>query len=239
MKSKNVKLDKNYYENAWNQWDDMKSYGPASRHVRRLVISMLKGLQFTTFLDAGCGAGTLLQDIRTHFPKVQLNGVEFADSGVEIARRKNPWAKIYPLDLEKQALPESFDLVTCVDVLEHIQDDLNALNNLRRMTTKYLLVVVPTGPLFEQERISVGHVHGYIPKEVDQKLEQSDFKIMKRMAWGFPFYNLYRRLVMIMPSESLGGKFDFKKKFISECVYWLLYLNVPFGGERYFVLCSV
>jgi trans-aconitate methyltransferase len=239
MKPKEVKLDKEYYENAWNQWDDMKTFGPSSRHVRRLVLSMLKGVQFDNYLDAGCGAGTLLQDIKISFPLVQLNGVEYANTGVEIARQKNPWAKIYQLNLEKQALPQSFDLVTCIDVLEHIQDDLGAIHNLHKMTAKYLLVVVPTGPLYEKERINVGHVHGYKQKEINQKLEQSGFKIIKSMAWGFPFYNLYRRLTMNMPSESLGGKFDFKKRFVSECIYWLLFLNLSIGGERYFVLCSV
>jgi hypothetical protein len=62
---------------------------------------------------------------------------------------------------------------------------------------------------------------------------------MKSMAWGFPIYTLYRRLVMNMPEESVSGKFGLKKKIISQVVYWLLFLNLPFGGERYYVLCQV
>jgi 2-polyprenyl-3-methyl-5-hydroxy-6-metoxy-1,4-benzoquinol methylase len=160
LNSSKTKFNKQYYENAWQQWEDMKIYGPSSRHVRRLTQKIIKPLQFNSVLDAGCGAGTLLEDISDHYPHVQLNGAEFAESGVELARKRNPDAHIYHLDLEKQALKKKFDLVTCIDVLEHIPDDRQAISNLRKMTNKYLLLVVPTGPLFEQERVNVGHVHG-------------------------------------------------------------------------------
>jgi SAM-dependent methyltransferase len=237
VNQKKLKLDKQYYENAWGQWDDMKSFGPSSRHVRRLTLKMIRGLKFETCLDAGCGVGTLLQDIHGHYPEVKLNGAEYADSGVAVARQKNPHANIHQLDLAKQALPQIFDLVTCVDVLEHIVDDQSAMDHLHEMTSHYLLVVVPIGPLFEQERINVGHVHGYSQSEVKAKLEKAGFKILKDMAWGFPFYTLYRRLVMNMPEETVSGNFDWKKRVISEILYWLLFINLPFGGERYYVLC--
>jgi SAM-dependent methyltransferase len=239
MNSLKTNTQKQYYENAWQHWEDMKSFGPSSRHVRRLSQKIIKTLQFNSILDAGCGAGTLLQDISSHFPHVQLNGAEYAESGVRLARKKNPNARIYQLDLEKRALKRKFDLVTCIDVLEHIREDERAISNLRKMTNKYLLVVVPTGPLFEQERVNVGHIHGYNRKEINDKLAASGFKIVKSMAWGFPLYNIYRRLVMNMPEESIGGQFGNKKKFISQVVYWLLFLNLPFGGERYYVLCEV
>jgi len=238
MKQKKVESDQQFYENSWGQWDDMKSFGPSSRHVRRLILKMIKGLRFDTYLDAGCGVGTLLQDIHVHYPDAKLYGAEYSDSGTAIARQKNPNANICQLDLAKQTLPQKFDLVTCVDVLEHIVNDQNAMNHLYKMTSQYLLVVVPTGPLFEQERLSVGHVHGYSHLEVKTKLEKAGFKILKDMAWGFPLYTLYRRLVMNMPEETTGGNFDWKKKVISEILYLLLFINLPFGGERYYVLCS-
>ena len=238
MKQKKIESDQQFYENAWGQWDDMKSFGPSSRHVRRLTLKMIKDLRFDTYLDAGCGVGTLLQDIHAQYPEVKLNGAEYSHSGTTVAQQKNPDAKIFQLDLAKQALPQKFDLVTCVDVLEHIINDQDAINHLHAMTSHFLLVVVPTGPLFEQERISVGHVHGYSRSEVKAKLEKAGFKILKEMAWGFPLYTLYRRLVMNMPEETVSGSFDWKKRAISEILYLLLFINLSFGGERYYVLCS-
>jgi trans-aconitate methyltransferase len=238
MKKQPIKIDQQYYENAWGQWDDMKSLGPASRHVRRLILSMIKDLDFVTFLDAGCGVGTLLMDIHHHYPQVDLNGAEFSQKGTELARQKNPYAKIHQLDLTQKALPQKFDLVTCVDVLEHIEDDQSALENLHQMTAKYLLLVVPTGPLFEQERIHVGHVHGYSHDEVKQKLQKAGYQVIKEMAWGFPLYTIYRRLIMNVPEEAVGGHFDWKKKLVSEITYLILFINLPFWGDRYYVLCQ-
>ncbi|HEY59765.1 MAG TPA: class I SAM-dependent methyltransferase [Anaerolineae bacterium] len=232
-------VEKEYYEDAWKRWDDMKSFGPASRHVRRLIFQMIKNLSFSSVLDAGCGAGTLLIEMRKRYPQIELRGVEYAFTGVSAAREKNPDAKIRQLDLVKQHLPASFDLVTCIDVLEHIQDDVSTLRNLRKMTRKYFLLVVPTGPLFKQEKIKVGHVHGFSRKEVLLKLRDAGFKVEKKIAWGFPFYNIYRRIVMNMPKDAVGGKFSQRKKMLSNILYWLLFLNLPIGGERFFVLSSV
>jgi SAM-dependent methyltransferase len=238
MKKQDLKLGQQYYEEAWEQWDDMKSLGPSSRHVRRLTLKMIRGLDFLTFMDAGCGVGTLLGDIHQQYPKVKLHGVEFSKKGTETARKKNPQAKIQQLDLAKKTLPQKFDLVVCVDVLEHIQDDQLALNHLHQMTAGYFLLVVPIGQLFEQERIRVGHVHGYSIIELKNKLLQAGFTVVKDMAWGFPLYTLYRRLVMNIPEEAVSGHFDWKKKLISEVTYLLLFLNLPFWGDRYYVLCK-
>lgn len=237
MKKRQIRLDQEYYDLSWDKWDDMKSLGPSSRHVRRLTLKMIRGLKFRSLLDAGCGVGTLLADMHLHFPEVELSGVEYSSKGVSIARRRNPYASIRQMDLSQTALPQKFDLVTCIDVLEHIADDVSVLNNLHRMTAHHFLLVVPIGPLFEQEKINVGHVHGYSRKELKEKLSKAGFRVIKEMAWGFPFYTIYRRLIMNLPENATGGQFDWKKRLISKITYLILFLNLPFWGDRFFVLC--
>jgi hypothetical protein len=100
-------------------------------------------------------------------------------------------------------------------------------------------VVVPIGPLFEVERGRVGHVHGYSQAEVDAKLIRAGFRILKSMAWGFPFYNLYRRVLHLLPKQYPVGQFSSGKIIISWVLYYALFLNLPFWGERYFVLAEV
>lgn len=232
-----MKLDNNFYDEAWCQWDDMKEYGPVSRHVRRLVLELLKDIEFASVLDVGCGVGTLLNAIHARYPSARLGGTEYSE--VAIARTQARFSSIetHKLNLSIEALPETYDLVTCVDVLEHIEDDSTAMENLRAMTKDHLVVVVPLGPLFEVERVRVGHVHGYSRKEVDRKLRQSGFEIVRTIQWGFPLYNLYRRLLHKLPESTVTGKYDFRKQFIAFVTYWLLFFNLPFWGERYFVLC--
>lgn len=230
--------DQQLYETAWGIWDDMKEYGPASKHVRRLIFTLLSRISFASVLDVGCGVGNLLSEIHIKYPGVILNGTEYAQSGLEVAKKRISDGKFQLLDLSKESLPNQFDLVTCIDVLEHIPEDISALTNLRAMTRKYLLVVVPLGPLFEAERTRVGHVHGYSRRGFEEKLNQSHFKVIKSIQWGFPFYNIYRRILHHLPESTVNGSYSLGKRVVSKLVYFFLFINLPIWGERYFALCE-
>jgi trans-aconitate methyltransferase len=230
--------DQPLYESGWGEWEDMKEYGPASRHIRRLIFQLLSKAAFTSVLDVGCGVGNLLNEIHKKYPGVFLNGAEYAQSGLEVAKKRIPEGKFQLLDLSKESLTGQFDLVTCIDVLEHIPDDISALKNLRAMTEKYLLVVVPLGPLFEVERTRVGHVHGYSRHEFDNKLQRSHFRVIKSIQWGFPFYNLYRRILHHLPESTVNGSYGLGKRVVSKLLYFFLFINLPIWGERYFALCQ-
>ena len=230
--------DQPLYETGWGEWDDMKEYGPASKHVRRLILLLLSKVTFTSVLDVGCGVGNLLYEIQKKHPGIASNGTEYAQSGLDVAKERIPEGKFQLLDLSKENIPNQYDLVTCIDVLEHIPEDLSALMNLRAMTRKYLLVVVPLGPLFEIERTRVGHVHGYSREEFEKKLQQSQFKVIKSIQWGFPFYNLYRRILHHLPENTVNGTYSLGKRLISKLLYIFLFINLPIWGERYFALCK-
>lgn len=232
-------LDISYYQNQWDKWNDMKTYGPMSRHVRSIILQILKPLKFKSVLDVGCGVGTLLNDLQQTYPNTKLSGTELFDDSLKIARQRLPQAKFQRLDLVKDKLKHKSDLVLCIDVLEHIPADTLAMKHLAEMTNKYVLVVVPLGPLFEIEKERVGHVHGYSKKEFDTKLRTVGLTITKSIQWGFPFYNLYRRLLHHLPESSTTGKYTWKKKLTSEIIFRLLSLSIPSPwGERYFVLCE-
>jgi trans-aconitate methyltransferase len=230
--------DQPLYESGWGEWEDMKEYGPASRHIRRLIFQLLSKAAFSSILDVGCGVGNLLNEIHKKYPGIILNGTEYAQSGLEVAKKRIPDGKFQLLDLSKECLPNLYDLVTCIDVLEHIPEDTTALQNLRSMTHKYMLVVVPLGPLFEIEKTRVGHVHGYSCREFENKLRQSHFKVIKSIQWGFPFYNIYRRILHHLPESTVNGSYGLGKRIISKLIYFFLYINLPIWGERYFALCE-
>ncbi|MGE5249158.1 MAG: class I SAM-dependent methyltransferase [Bacteroidota bacterium] len=227
-----------FYDEHWDSgWDDMKVYGSTARHTRRFIFRLLEGLTFTSVLDAGCGTGVLLQEIRRKYPRAQVTGFEYSSRGLDFARRRLPDGEFRTLDLGKASLGRKFDLITCIDVLEHIPDDRAALKNLLDMTGGYLILSVPLGPLFEVEAQRLGHVHGYSREEVESKLRESGFEILKVIQWGFPFYNLHRRMANRLPAESSQAGFSARKRLVSNLIYALFFLNVGPGGERYYVLC--
>ena len=38
------------YDEGWDKWDDMKQYGPMSRHTRRLIWNLIGNLQYQSVL---------------------------------------------------------------------------------------------------------------------------------------------------------------------------------------------
>jgi ubiquinone/menaquinone biosynthesis C-methylase UbiE len=92
--------------------------------------------------DIGCGTGYLLERIRErHVDMVtRLVGVDFLFSQIP----KIPAVEFLAAKVE--ALPfgnREFDTVTCTHVLEHILDYRKALMELRRVTRRRLIIVVP------------------------------------------------------------------------------------------------
>jgi trans-aconitate methyltransferase len=232
-----VMFSTEFYNEGWHRWDDMKMFGPSARHTRRFIFSLMEGLSFESVLDAGCGTGILLHQISEAYPHVHLTGTEYASQGLEIARQRLPGADFHELDLSHEILPGKFDLVTCIDVLEHIPDDRAALKSLRAITAGHMILSVPLGKLFQTEAERMGHVHGYTRMELESKLRTSGFEIVRAIQWGFPFYNIHRRMANRMPARTSTGSFSPRKKLVSNLLYLLFYLNVSYQGERYYVLC--
>jgi SAM-dependent methyltransferase len=77
---------------------------------------------------------------------------------------------------------ESFDLVTALDVLEHIDDDLSALKELRRTmkTDGTLFVTVPAyGFLWSEHDEALHHRRRYAASELRNKLTRCGFRVQR------------------------------------------------------------
>lgn len=229
-------FDSNFYNKTWEKWRQLKEIGPSARHTRRIICNLIRNLKVNSILDVGCGDGLILSEMAKLFPDATLAGTEFSDVAMSIAKQNLPEAVFYNLDLEINHLPEQYDLVTCVDVLEHINDDTSALKNLSAMTRKYLLVAVPLGPLFPVEKELLGHVHGYSRRELDKKLASLGFTGLKTIQWGAPFYNFIRRVSMKSDPGAVSRPMSKIKRLWFLLIYYLYYINIPGMGERYFVL---
>src|SRR3954468_9944455 len=98
----------------------------------------------TRVLDAGCGSGRTLDDLAR---LGEAHGPELNPLGVQAARRRGH--EVREGRVEEIPHPDaSFDLVTCLDVIEHTDDDVKALRELKRVTKPggVLVVTVPAYP---------------------------------------------------------------------------------------------
>ncbi len=227
------------YDEGWqSKWDDMKKYGPFSRHLRRIIKQIIRPLEFESVLDVGCGQGSFLSELQAEFPGIKASGIDLSPSAVKLARERVPGGRFAVMDISEQALDEKCDLVVCSEVLEHIPDDITALRNLRKMTGKYLLISTPQGRMRQFEK-QVGHVRNYAAGELVKKLEMSGFGIVSIVEWGFPFYSpLYRNFLELTGSKGTTGEFGRAQKLISSLIYFLFLLNSSRRGDEIFVLAE-
>jgi SAM-dependent methyltransferase len=78
-----------------------------------------------SLLDVGCNVGAWLSDCVRLYPSARLVGVEINRLALDTAQTNVPTAELRHASAEQLPFPnESFDYVTCVEVLEHLPDDL-------------------------------------------------------------------------------------------------------------------
>jgi 2-polyprenyl-3-methyl-5-hydroxy-6-metoxy-1,4-benzoquinol methylase len=84
----------------------------------RTIADMLRRTEIHRVLDFGCGTGEFLSLLP---PRVVKCGIELSDAAKQVARERG--IKILQeKDLDDDAFSHSFDVVTAIDVVEHIKD---------------------------------------------------------------------------------------------------------------------
>lgn len=121
------------------------------------LIELSQPLKPFSILDAGCGEGITLNKLINNGIGEKLEGVEPLKLAIKLSKKVNPNLKIIQGDI--YSLPykkNSFDLVICTEVLEHLTNPEDALDELKRVSKKYLLISVPNEPYFTFQRIIRG-----------------------------------------------------------------------------------
>lgn len=113
------------------------------------LVKTVKPLQVSSVLDVGCGEGFTLDRLYREKIGKNLEGIEYLDTAIKIGKKIHPHITLTKGDI--YTLPykdNSFDLVLCTEVLEHLADPKKALKELVRVSKKYLLLSVPNEPIF-------------------------------------------------------------------------------------------
>jgi len=134
---------------------------PVSRfflnNFKQVLLAQVKEIRPHAILDVGAGEGFTLEMFRENHIGERLEGIEYMDEALKFAKRLHPQVKIKKGNIyELPYAANSFDLVICNEVLEHLDDPKKALNELKRVTKKYLILSVPNEPLFTIQRILRG-----------------------------------------------------------------------------------
>ncbi len=125
--------------------------------VRR-VLGMLRGLQPASLLDVGSGRGAFLWPLLDAFPWLPVTTIDLLDYRVADMQAVHDGG-ITVLSASRQDVTaltfadRSFDVVTMLEVLEHISDTEKALAEVCRVAERCVIFSVPSKPDDNPEHI--------------------------------------------------------------------------------------
>ncbi len=106
--------------------------------------------EVTTILEAGCGAGYSAERILPLLPAgATYEGSDIGEDLITIAREKVPAVSFTVESIYDLQRPDnSYDCTLALETLEHLEDPLAALRELKRVSRKYVILSVPREPLW-------------------------------------------------------------------------------------------
>ncbi len=112
-------------------------------------MDMLKNMNPQSILDIGCGEGFLTQIVHGILPEVPIVGIDLSEDAIKAARQRCPDLKFQVGDIGKVPFEtDSFDLVICSEVLEHVTEPDKALSEICRISKQHIFLSVPHEPWF-------------------------------------------------------------------------------------------
>jgi SAM-dependent methyltransferase len=191
-----------------------------------------------SLLDVGCGTGTMLGYLSRYGA---VRGVDADEAAISFCRQRGvDNVQLY----DGRKLPfrdQTFDLVTMFDVLEHIEDDRFALEEVFRVLKAggTFILTVPAYPFLwgPQDEVSL-HKRRYLASELRLRICSSGFNLVKLSYFNsilFPpiaAIRLGRRIIPAPRGEQQGLRSDFSfttSGWVNSALAWI------FGIEQFIV----
>ena len=187
-------------------------------------------------LDAGCGPGLMLEGLRGYG---NVFGMDFSEKAVQYSQSKNIG------DIRKGDLPfgfpfkdKKFDLILALDVIEHIEEDVESLRVLCDALKPHgkIILTVPANPFLWSKHDDVNqHKRRYTLSELRTKMASASLKIEK-----ITYYNaLLFPLIFIMRTLQKMLKLDTESDLKIPSPLVNNALKFVFHAERLLLRCGV
>lgn len=201
------------------------------------------------YMELGCGTGFVLQMLNKTFPYWRMSATEAQPEGIEFAKsRVSSAVKFFQVDACAIPFRDEFDAVGAFDVIEHIRDDIKAIEQIYASLKPngLFLLSVPQHMFLWSAYDEAGcHFRRYSAGELKHKLEQAGFEILESVS----FNSLLLPLMMLSRIRKKGGpsvKVDVLGELrlpqtlnlglsvILRIEYFMLWFGIrfPFGGSR-------
>jgi len=172
------------------------------------VISKMDLPQNPVILEAGCGTGGNLETLSKSGATYAF---EMNDGALNVARKN-----AYGTEIHRGQLPDAvpfperqFDLICMFDVLEHIADDVMAIEKLSQKLAPdgYFFVTVPALPmLWSAHDVKLHHHRRYVRRQLIEVMQQAGLAVSWASYFNFTLLpvavasRLYAKLRGIRPA---------------------------------------
>jgi ubiquinone/menaquinone biosynthesis C-methylase UbiE len=150
---------------------------------RRLVVDLLRdeihGDANARILDVGCGTGSNVQALAGLGSTI---GIDASSDALHFCQKRGIGSVAHSLVEQLPFTDRSFRVVTALDLLEHTDDDLHALREIRRVcqTDGLVLITVPAyGFLWSEHDEALKHRRRYGANELRNKLKLTGFEVIR------------------------------------------------------------
>ena len=187
-----ISMYRDFYHLATEHW----WFVARSKIIFSMINRFLPDREQLEILDVGCGTGSILKKLEKHSHAI---GVDISEEAVKFCKLRG-CKNVYKIN-QKEGLffkDSTFNLITALDILEHIDDDCAALAEYYRIIRKggVLLVTVPAYDFLWGPHDEVNdHKRRYIAKELKNKVEEAGFTVKEMTYFDtflFPFFVLVR-----------------------------------------------
>ena len=202
------------------------------RELLDLILSSISIPSRGSILDIGCGVGSNLPVLQSH--RWNAIGIDQSFYALSLASKR---FKIPLVNGDMNQLPikpNSVGLIIALDILEHLDDDLNGIRELYQALSKrgVLVLTVPAFRfLWGTQDIITGHKRRYTRREISTKLKKAGFTVLKSSYFNFFLFPpiLFARWAIRL----LGLRLESENTLNSPVINALL--KTVFSFETYFL----
>jgi SAM-dependent methyltransferase len=141
------------------------------RFIRlKTILKIINKLPSGTILDIGCMDDYLLKKVPKRFEYLGYD--------------ENPLSKnnrIIKDKVENISKDKNFDIVLCTEVLEHLDNPVDMINKIKKISKRFVLISVPNEPFFSMARLffpAKEHLWTIYPWALEKHLGKPIFKTL-------------------------------------------------------------
>ncbi|MGH7246141.1 MAG: class I SAM-dependent methyltransferase [Candidatus Levyibacteriota bacterium] len=170
-------------------------------HIKKLtIVGSLIPFTPRKILDVGCASGWFLSNIAKKYPKAKCFGIDIYKEAVLYGKKRYPKMSFRQADGHRIPFANnSFDLVICTEVLEHVENPNQMLLEIKRVLSEKGVAIIEldsasilfTTVWFLWTKIhgkvwKHAHLHSFNPKKLERLLKNSGFEIKRKQTftWG-------------------------------------------------------